>query len=395
MLRTLAGIAVLLLLSGCGKKQQTAIVTYAPMRMELASDPSYEGLKSLAISAESKSDRLASRTLYTEKQQNEVRAALAAEIAQLPSLLGKSANFPVEPRGPFDPPKYQRGWRLIGRCLVWNIESAGDNLDQAIASTVLATRFGFALTGGDVSTADLGLTIAAEAREAILPVLPKLSADQLDKLATGLESALFEKPTLQNTFEHARSQMLSNVDALQAAARDGRLPEWQAHLYRDSRDSIERLADVSQNDEKRAEFFQGMAAEATAEVDELKANCLLPAPKRTHKTGLKGKEPWRPLARHLFGGGEALLAINDSALAKTRLLTVRCRLEAQARRTGIAPESLASFDPRLVQDPYAGSKFVYRPIGRDYALYSVGPNGRDDGGREDDLSGDPFSAAAN
>src|SRR5207247_2400535 len=46
------------------------------------------------------------------------------------------------------------------------------------------------------------------------------------------------------------------------------------------------------------------------------------------------------------------------------------------------PESLtgAGVDSRVCADPFNGRPLAYRPYGRDYLLYSVGPDGVDDGG---------------
>src|SRR5258708_9181764 len=37
-------------------------------------------------------------------------------------------------------------------------------------------------------------------------------------------------------------------------------------------------------------------------------------------------------------------------------------------------------DGRMIADPYGEGPFVYCPMGNDYLLYSIGPNGKDDGG---------------
>jgi hypothetical protein len=45
---------------------------------------------------------------------------------------------------------------------------------------------------------------------------------------------------------------------------------------------------------------------------------------------------------------------------------------------------------RISQDIFSGNPLIYRPSETGYLLYSVGPNGKDDGGRgpDDDPSGD-------
>jgi hypothetical protein len=55
----------------------------------------------------------------------------------------------------------------------------------------------------------------------------------------------------------------------------------------------------------------------------------------------------------------------------------------------LAPKYLAS----VPEDLFTGKPLVYRPLGNGYVLYSVGVNGKDEGGRSagDDPSGDDLS----
>lgn len=63
-------------------------------------------------------------------------------------------------------------------------------------------------------------------------------------------------------------------------------------------------------------------------------------------------------------------------LETTRRLT-RCGLEVRARRT--TPQALASKNAWAI-DPFSGKPFVFRGTSESFAMYSVGPNGADDGG---------------
>jgi hypothetical protein len=55
----------------------------------------------------------------------------------------------------------------------------------------------------------------------------------------------------------------------------------------------------------------------------------------------------------------------------------------------LAPKYLAA----VPNDLFSGRPLVYRPTGSGYVLYSVGPNGQDDGGRssDDDPPGDDLT----
>ncbi|HXG24844.1 MAG TPA: hypothetical protein VNJ09_09835, partial [Chthonomonadales bacterium] len=67
--------------------------------------------------------------------------------------------------------------------------------------------------------------------------------------------------------------------------------------------------------------------------------------------------------------------------ARLRILYTALRLEAYRKKNGRYPPSLSTLgsDP-LFTDPFSGKPLVYRSSGNAYTLYSVGPNGVDDGG---------------
>lgn len=67
--------------------------------------------------------------------------------------------------------------------------------------------------------------------------------------------------------------------------------------------------------------------------------------------------------------------------ARLRILYTALRLEAYRKKNGRYPPSLSTLgsDP-LFTDPFSGKALVYRSSGNAYTLYSVGPNGEDDGG---------------
>jgi hypothetical protein len=80
-----------------------------------------------------------------------------------------------------------------------------------------------------------------------------------------------------------------------------------------------------------------------------------------------------------------------------RNLHVAFALAAYQREHGRYPRSPDALVPRYLQcvpgDLFSGKALIYRPTGKGYLLYSVGINGRDDGGRgeEDNPPGDDLS----
>lgn len=343
--------------------------------------------KTAALQAEALGAKYVNRVVFTPGQRKSVQQLLAPAVIAVRQQTGKPVDFEFIPRPPFTPAPYQKGWRLIGRCLVWDIQSSGPDLDKAITETSQATSFGFGLTGGGATDASLGLTIADEARRAILPRLDEMSADQLDRLASGMQAALFTKPTLQGAIENEHQQMLMGVQAVQDAYVHEDYKQLREKLGNDVRDAITYLQDMHSDDRKRRPaYFEKLAGEADAEASWLSTACLLPAVKRVPETEPKTTEqrPWRKFAKQFFRTCRPMLAMNDATLARTRLLILNCRIMAIMKRTGAAPQELGQFPARVRQDPYSGLPFVYRADGPEFYLYSVGQDFKDDGGQTDE-----------
>jgi len=71
-------------------------------------------------------------------------------------------------------------------------------------------------------------------------------------------------------------------------------------------------------------------------------------------------------------------------VARHRLLVADLAVLAYQLEKGTQPLALADLVPEYLssipEDPFSGKPLLYRAAGRGYRLYSVGPDGRDDGG---------------
>jgi len=83
-------------------------------------------------------------------------------------------------------------------------------------------------------------------------------------------------------------------------------------------------------------------------------------------------------------------------LTRIRILLTALAVEHYRSANGRLPDALADlvpgFMPALPQDPFAKGSLHYKRLDKGYAIYSVGPNGKDDGGRDnpdDDPSASP------
>lgn len=78
----------------------------------------------------------------------------------------------------------------------------------------------------------------------------------------------------------------------------------------------------------------------------------------------------------------------DQVEQRQRHLQVAIALALYHRETGGYPEKLSELAPKYLRsiplDLFSSKEIIYARTGKDYRFYSVGPNGRDDGGRRDE-----------
>jgi hypothetical protein len=81
---------------------------------------------------------------------------------------------------------------------------------------------------------------------------------------------------------------------------------------------------------------------------------------------------------------ENLHELHDRRIAIHRLLMTEFGIQRYQLAVGKLPDSLEALTPYLPQsplDPFTGRAFNYRNNGESFLLYSVGPDGNDDGGQ--------------
>lgn len=387
-------IAATAFITGCGSGPSAPFESYGQRAQLLASSPpaapgapdAYGIFVKAAQEAELKAPNATRNTTFAPATQKKLKEDLADAVLAVRSASSLPVNFEFKPRGPFDAPPNQKGWRILGRILVWTAQSAAamKDYDKAIGCAVDATGFGFGLTSGSATDAALGLTIADESRRAITNSLDDMTDVQLDKLADGYEKALAAKPTLQPALKHEHQDMLMAIQYVQDCYQRDDFKLLRDKLGSDVREAITYLQDLKPDDRnKRPAYFEGFAAEAEQEAAYLDKACLLPARKREEPKLAEGKRPWRRFSQRFFQTGRPLLSMNDATLARSRMLVITARLLAMIKRNQPIPTELNKFDARLRQDPFSGYPFVYHAQGNRFRLYSVGSDFKDDGGETD------------
>jgi hypothetical protein len=99
----------------------------------------------------------------------------------------------------------------------------------------------------------------------------------------------------------------------------------------------------------------------------------------------RGKTFGHVLAGMLVPAVKAAMTAHDRAAARSDLRQVMLALSEHQRREGAFPETLSALTPKYLdevpRDVFSGQPLRYQTDGVSYRVYSVGDNGRDDGGR--------------
>ena len=390
MTRTsLTALAVLAL--GCRGGAPTVYRQWASAEPAIVpgSGPGFDALARSAESAATKARDDVHRVRFTPGMEAKLLKQLSQEIAAVRANSGPNVQFKSAAVGPFEPRPHLPAWRLLGRCLAWEIKAdlAADRPDGAVDGYLAAVRFGRVLSQGDAETLSLGSTIVDEARRELLAGLATLPRASLDRLAKGTANALSDGRDPSTAVQNQRKSMLLAVQFLQEATRRGDFAGLEEAMGRDVREAVSYLRRLPEP--QRPGYFEGLAAEAGSLADHWAANAPRPVADRPEWSPPTETRPWRRFSRHLFGGLETAVAQHDRTLARTRLLGLTAWALATAKGTGAAPTSLQAAPNALREDPYTGRTLAYRASGPEFKAYSVGPDLRDDGGQTDEAAEQP------
>jgi hypothetical protein len=388
--------ALCILLAGCGATPPAEFPQIAPdpepYVPKVQSENAFDIYALAALEIEEKSGSQISWVSFAPSDRRKLIHLTSPAIERIRKAGRLPCRFQFVPSRPFEAPPYQRGWRMAGRVLVWRIQSAiaDEQWDVAIADTLLATRFGFDLTGGGALDASLGFQIVDEARRALAPALHRLGAGQLATFAKALSAILARRPALEQTIRNEQRVMQLAIQDLQDRYQSKQLDKVRAKLGPDIREAISYLEDLRAKDAtERPKYFTGFLRESDAEVRWLLDTAELPASRRSKQPELAEFRPWRRFARHFLQTARPILAVNDVTTAQTRLLILESQLMRLAKSGQPLPKSLGAYTRDVTTDPFSGNAFIYRAQGTQFYVYSVGEDNRDDGGATDETYQSP------
>jgi hypothetical protein len=351
--------------------------------------PGFDALVRAADSAAKKAGDDLYRVRFTPGMESRLLKQLYAETTAVKANCGPTVNFKAVAVGPFEARPWAPGWRLLGRCLAWQVRAdlAADRPDGAVDAYLAAVRFGRVLSQGDAETLSLGSTIADDARRELLAGFATLPRASLDRLARGTAAALGDGRSPATAVQNQRKAMLLAVQWLQDVSRRGDFESLEKTMGRDVREAVAYLRRLPEP--QRPAYFEGLAEEAGSMADHWSAQAGRPVADRSQWSPPAEARPWRRFSRHLFGGLDTAVEQHDRTLARTRLLGVTAWALAAAKSSGAAPTRLAEAPAALRADPYSGGALAYRASGPEFKVYSVGADLRDDGGQTDEAGEQP------
>lgn len=311
--------------------------------------------------------RLAARAAYVEANAAalaKLREALPLEFRE-PLVFGFDTSF-----------AHLAGLRELARILQMEAQVRGAEWEweAAFDSCLDSLEMGHDIRRGGVLINDLvGIAIGAIARNTAWDIVPRMEGEdgraalrRLERLcAESIEfwqvldwEYLFTRGTL--------ARMLEDQTAIEAFAGAG------LELDAGEQEQLEQYL----RDHTPRQVFDEIDAYLTTEVDRARA-----------PWGAAGDEPTPPpLLEPLIPATAAarLRHLTDQGSDRGLLLTLALQLWQQQH--GAWPETLVALVPdylaALPPDPFtAGEPFRYAPTDDGYTLYSLGPDGDDDGGR--------------
>lgn len=318
---------------------------------------------------------------------------------------GGSSEFPFSPVDLFAVRKESAGWDRIGKAFAWKIRSEvkGGRLGDAANTFFAASRFGADLTRGSAMDAAQGFVIMDDARAALAPYLGLMSAGQLSTFTARMGELLKNFSDSSEMLSHESTQALHSINQVIAVYEKREFDSLASKLGAGGREAVIPLRKLERGTPEAQAFFKNWESEARLEIRITEERLGSPAAKRGDWPAptLKSRS-WAGLARSFTQNLRAVIDMRDRTLARTRLLALEAfayqSLKGGRATTLATPAAMqnamgayekSSGVKDLLIDPYSGKSFIFRTVGTEFSIYSVGANGRDDGGKTDDSYRDP------
>jgi len=376
--------AAMLLIGGCGGDVRAKVSVPTATSIPVG-NAGFESYKQAAEEVEQKAAKYIGRTAWSPDQRDYIVQASSGAIRRLSGVEG--ALFGKTWEEPFGVREYTRGWRTIGRAIAWRIEMAVKAGNYADARFCLATaiRMANALGTSDSHDAYMGAEIVDECLAAVWPELPRFESSILSGISSDVRRLLEQGAAPEAIAEQERTLMLAQLDWVRQRYQERDFAVISDTLGQAVEPAVKYLRGLAEMEPKEQQaYFTGFASEIEAEVELFSTN-LKTAPNRWESEREKGTRAWMRFTQAFGTPWKVYVERRAEVRTRLRLLAIDSALLAAFKTSGSVPKNLGGFPRALRSDPYSGSDFVFVSRGVDYKLYSVGPDGTDDGGDTGDI----------
>ena len=258
------------------------------------------------------------------------------------------------------------------------VRAARGDWNGSVQSGLDATQMGAQLPHGSVYIGDLvGIAIQSIGRSELWPAIEHLNAAEC-------HAAIARVQTIR-ALRVPTSDMLQEEEWFgQATMREAfRQPDWQKGFLSSQNGGTSGGGSEEWLERARLLFYgkRGIVRNYTRYMDQTRE-----VVKKRYGTHPKFPEvPNDPVCQVLVPVFDQA-AFNDAKTeAQNDMLLLALCLRAYSLERGAYPSALAAlapaYLPQLPEDPFAAQgSYLYKPAGSSYVLYSIGPDGKDDGG---------------
>ena len=241
----------------------------------------------------------------------------------------------------------------------------------------------------------VGNAIQAQSAGALLDSFAGPAADQIDyvQLAERIEDSYPPLRPAEQSFQGERAFMmdvLQRMYTFDPETKTYSVGQKGIEYYNSFEFSDGDRPDASFVDELNAIGFAGALEQANRHYDAMTEAFQSPyregaqVMRALDESVSSGEANRNPLMRAMMPALGRYYALHTRAETNRRATMLTANIKAYRQQHGSYPDSLDAFgDREMVVDPFTDERFVYRRDGDSFTLYSLGPNGVDDGGIHD------------
>ncbi len=262
--------------------------------------------------------------------------------------------------------RYLKGYRDIGKLLLMEgrLKASGGDLSGAVESFLDARRFGALMpSGGSVIHMLVGRAVSETGFRGLESIYPKLDSSECRYVLKELGKADAREPLLHQTLEWDKAMGLAFIKELQEGTikDDSGKPMGEPFPP-----LIDRLFGRGRSSREDYESYM------QALGDELSKPFYLRKPPPEPQT----------IGSAFATPSFDLITRTSLTSTKEQILKLMIALRSYELERGAYPDSLAGLKSYGIDttDEFTGKPLKYKRAGNGYLLYSVGPDGKDNGG---------------